>query len=332
MFDVGNKIILNVILVTGGTGFLGAVLIGQLIDQGQHIRAIYRTERRIPKALANHPQVTWVEADVLDFLALEEAFKGVKQVYHCAAKVSYHPFHHKSMHQINVEGTANVVNLCIDHGVRLVHVSSIAALGEGKNGLATTEDDMWEYGTHQSAYGIAKYESEMEVWRGFTEGLEGVIINPSLIIGHQAGSKGSGAIFALMNKGMRFYPGGSVGLVDVEDVANSMIQLMERTDITAERFIVSNVNMTHQEMMTRCSAYLGKPAPKKKATPFMLELAWRASSFMAWTKGKKSALTKESARISSKKLRFSNEKLINTLNIAFKPIDQTFKEIAERIK
>lgn len=319
------------VLVTGGTGFLGTILIDQLLQHGYTVRAIRRSSSRMPELLQNRSGLQWVEADVLDVLALEKAFDGVNQVYHCAAKVSYHPAHRKSMLRINVEGTANVVNLCLAHGARLVHVSSIAALGEGKNGAETTENDLWEYDRSQSQYAIAKYESEMEVWRGFSEGLRGLIVNPSLIIGQAAGHRGSGAVFYLLHKGLKYYPGGSVGLVDVEDVVSVMIRLMEQVELTEERFIVSNVNLTHKEMLTRASAFLGRPAPATKATPFMLEFAWRLASFSAWTKGKKSALTKESARVSSKKLKFSNNKLLQTIAFEFKPIDRTLQEICHRI-
>src|SRR5690606_7891676 len=128
---------------------------------------------------------------------------------------------------------------------------------------------------------------------------------PSLIIGQAAGHRGRGAVFYLLYKGLKYYPAGSVGLVDVEDVARVMIRLMEQSELTEERFIVSNVNLTHKEMLTRASAFLGIQGPASKATPLMLEFAWRLASFSAWTKGKKSALTKESARVSSKKLKFS---------------------------
>lgn len=319
------------ILVTGGTGFLGSILIDLLLQQGVPVRAIRRSTSRLPSLLDNRPGLEWVEADILDFLALEAAFEGVTQVYHCAARVSYHPAHRKAMLRINVEGTAHVVNLCLKHGARLVHVSSIAALGEGKDGEDTTEKDMWEYDRSQSYYSIAKHDSEMEVWRGFSEGLDGVIVNPSLIIGQSAGHKGSGAIFYLLKKGLKYYPCGSVGLVDVEDVARAMIKLMEKKELSEERFIVSNVNLTHKEMLAKSSEFLGRPVPKSKVTPLMLEVAWRLATFMAWTKGKKSTLTKDSARVSSKKLRFSNQKLLQTIDFEFKPIDQTLKEICQRI-
>lgn len=319
------------VLVTGGSGFLGSSLIDQLLLQGIPVRATRRASSRIPARLLDRHGLEWVEADLLDYFALDSAFDGVTQVYHCAAHVSYHPAHRSSMMDINVKGTAQVVNLCLEHQARLVHVSSIAALGGSKEGTATTEMDLWEYNPGLSAYSIAKYESEMEVWRGFSEGLKGIIVNPSLIIGASAGSRGSGAVFHLLAKGLKYYPGGSVGLVDVEDVAKAMIQLMQREDLNEERFIISHLNMSHQDLLSQCSVNLQLAAPKTKATPLMLELAWRFSKLAERFTGKRAALTKESARVSSKKLRFSNAKLVNTLGFVFKPMDQTLQEICVQV-
>lgn len=326
-----TKKTLIVVLVTGGTGFLGSVLIAQLLDRGLQVRATKRESSRIPPDLDNKPGLKWVEADVQDFHSLEKAFEGVQQVYHCAAKVSYQPADRAPMHRINVQGTANVVNLCLHQRIRLLHVSSIAALGEAKNGQETTEADLWEYSRDQSAYSVSKYESEMEVWRGIAEGLDAVIVNPSLIVGRSAGSRGSGQVFHLLYKGLRFYPGGSVGLVDVEDVARAMILLMEHPSVSGARFIVNNVNMAHVEMLSLSSKYLGKRAPSIRATPLMLEAAWRFARLFARLSGKKATLTKESARVSGRQLRFSNKKLTETIELDFKPIEQTLREICEQV-
>src|SRR5690606_24084668 len=132
---------------------------------------------------------------------------------------------------------------------RLVHVSSIAALGEGKSGQAVTEEDFWAFHKGQSGYSISKYESEMEVWRGVAEGLDALIVNPSLIIGASAGQRGSGQVFHLLHKGLNYFPVGSVGLVDVEDVAQIMILLMDMTNLSGQRYIVNNVNLSHEQLL-----------------------------------------------------------------------------------
>jgi len=108
--------------------------------------------------------------------------------------------------------------------------------GDPKAGGETTEKDQWEFNGTQQGYSISKYESEMEVWRGIAEGLNAVVVNPSVIIGKNAGNKGSGKLFELVRKGLRYYTPGSIGVVDVEDVAKVMIQLME-SDISASDFL-----------------------------------------------------------------------------------------------
>ncbi|WP_257670138.1 NAD-dependent epimerase/dehydratase family protein [Parapedobacter tibetensis] len=316
-----------VVLVTGGTGFLGAVLIRRLIDSGIDVRATKRISSTVPASLSGLARLQWVNADINDFFALEDAFQGVTKVYHCAAMISYQKADRKRMTKVNVDGTANVVTLATERQVRLLHVSSIAAVGRGKDGRETTEDDLWEFSKDQSGYAIVKYEAEMEVWRGIAEGLDAVIVNPALIIGPTAGTEGSGSVFSLLHRGLKFYTGGSVGLIDVEDVAKAMVALMADTSISGARYLLSNVNMTHKELLEKCSVYLNRPAPHIQATPFMLGVAWRAAKLMAAFTGKTPLLTKESAKASNRKMRFSNKKIVDAIGITFKPIDNTLREI-----
>ncbi|WP_353125725.1 NAD-dependent epimerase/dehydratase family protein [Parapedobacter pyrenivorans] len=324
----------TVVLVTGGTGFLGAVLIKRLIVAGVSVRATKRETSAIPAELTGLPGLQWVNADVNDFFALEDAFKGVTKVYHCAALISYRVADKKRLITVNVEGTANMVSLALEHQVRLLHVSSIAAVGQAKNNNEATEGDLWEYGPDQSGYAIAKYEAEMEVWRGIAEGLDGVIVNPALVIGPSAratDSGTSGSIFALLRRGLNFYPDGAVGLIDVDDVAKIMIALMDNPAISGQRFLLSNVNMAHKELLARCSVYLDRAAPTYRATPFMLSLAWRAAKFFSLFTGQRPLLTRETARAASRKLRFSNQKVVAATGITFKPIDDTLREICTEL-
>ncbi len=321
------------ILVTGGTGFLGSTLIRQLIDAGHRVRAIKRTSSTIPKDLADaNPLLEWVDADIMDYFALEDACHDVSRIYHCAAMVSYQAADKPRMMKTNVEGTAHVVNIAMHLGIRLVHVSSITALGEPKPGRETTEDDWWEYDRMKSGYSIAKYDAEMEVWRGIAEGLDAVIVNPSLIIGAAAGDKGSGSVFSLVHRGLKFYSPGSVGLVDVEDVARAMIMLMEDRTISGERFILSNENRSHKDLLATYSRLVDRPPPKIKATPLLLGLAWRGAWLASLFSGKPPLLTKASVRASTRKLRFSNQKIKDATGIEFTPIDETLRGISRALK
>jgi len=324
-----------VVLVTGGTGFLGSVLIKQLVDSGVDIRAIRRDSSAIPPSLLDHPRIQWVEADITDFFALEEAFEGVTQVYHCAAFVSFDPRDRTRMLNINVAGTAYVVTLALERGARLVHVSSVAAVGDPKSGSESTEDDLWEYSPDRSAYSVSKYESEQEVWRGIAEGLNAVIVNPSIIIGRTArsGSNGSsGTLFTTIQKGLDFYTLGGVGLVDVEDVARAMVLLMDNPAIRGERFLLNSANVSNRELLATCSEYLGRPVPRFRATPFMLGLAWRAARWLSLFTGRPPVITKDIAKAASKRRYFSNAKIRSATGMEFRPIDDTLREICTTLQ
>lgn len=316
------------ILVTGGTGFLGSTLIKRLVDNGHAVRATKRESSVIPQSLKDSILIEWVNADVTDYFSLADIFHNIQEVYHCAAQISFQKDNATQMNNINIEGTKNIVNLCLTHNVRLVHVSSIAALGTNKLHKPVSEKDKWEYDKHISKYSLSKYKSELEVWRGVVEGLDTVIVNPSLIMGASAGASGSGAVFNLVNKGMPIYPPGSIGIVDVDDVAKAMILLMNRKDIKGERFILNSENISNKALLEHIASLLNKKAPSIEAKPFMLEIAWRVAKFISLISGKKPTLTKESAKASASKLAYSNEKICTTLDFSFKPLGETLKEIA----
>ena len=316
------------ILVTGGTGFLGSTLIKFLIDEGNAVLAIKREQSEIPEILRSSSLVQWLHADITDYFALADAFEGVTQVYHCAAKVSYQKEDWAMMLHTNIEGTRHIVNLCLERGVRLMHVSSIAALGTPSPGELTSEQSKWDDGARHSKYALSKYESEMDVWRGIMEGLDGVIVNPSVIMGIGSGKKGAGAIFDLVQKGIKVYPPGTVGVVDVEDVAKIMILLMNNRAISGERFVLNSENLSNKNLLERIAKLLGRPAPTIKARPFMLSIAWRAAKIIALLKGKRPTLTRETAKAAASKLAYSNKKLTDTTGYCFKPIDLTLKEMS----
>ena len=321
----------EMILVTGATGFLGSELISQLLQQGKKLKALKRDGSFIPASLAGNPLIEWLVADINDTATLEDIFEGVTQVYHCAALVSFDPKDKKELLKVNIEGTSNIVNLCVEHNARLIHVSSVAALGEPKKGKMITEDDYWEYDSKVHSYAISKYEGEMEVWRGIAEGLDAVIVNPSVIIGKNAGFKGSGAIFKLVKDGLSYYTKGATGIVDVADVAKSMISLMD-SEITGERFTISSENYHYQQFFTEIAKGFGVKAPAKEAKAWMMGFAWRAAKVASIFTGKAAALTSDAARSSLNVSLYSNEKIKNTIDITFKPLQESILEVCAGLK
>lgn len=316
----------KVILVTGATGFLGAELIHQLTAQDLQVRALKRSTSVIPDLLKGNSLIEWVVADINDSETLADAFESVTQVYHCAAFISFDPKDKAKLLKINIEGTSNVVNLCLENNVRLMHVSSIAALGNAKKGEQITEKDYWEYDPNVHSYAISKYEGEMEVWRGIAEGLDAVIVNPAVIIGKNAGLEGSGAIFKLVKEGLKFYTDGATGIVDVVDVAKCMILLMD-SEISAERFTLSADNLNYKSFFEEIAAGFGIKAPSIEAKPWMLGIAWRAAKFASFISGKAPALTRDAARSSFNLSYYSNEKIKATININFKPLTESIREV-----
>lgn len=320
------------ILVTGATGFLGAELVKQLAEQGLAIRCTRRNNSVTPTILTPYSHlITWVEADICDIFALEDAMEDVTQVYHCAAWVSFKQADKDPMISTNVNGTANVVNACVDAKARLVHVSSIAAVGTAKTGELITEKHYIEETPVSNIYAISKLESEMEVWRGIAEGLDAVVVNPSVIIGAAAGTNGSGQIFETIRKGISFYSGGSVGLVDVADVARCMIALMN-TDVTAERYIINSENWDYKNLFTTVATRFGVPPPTREAKPWLLELAWRAASLVGKLTGKDPSLDKISAQSGSQVLNYDNTKIKKAIGIEFKPVSKTIDEVVSVLK
>jgi nucleoside-diphosphate-sugar epimerase len=240
---------LNKVLVTGGTGFIGAYILKELVEKGYSVRAIRRSNK-LPFFISLDilSKVEWVNSDVLDVISLNEAMQGVDAVIHSAALVSFDKRERKQMYNTNVDGTANIVNLSLENGIRkLVHISSISALGRTATGEKVNEEKKWAESKLNSHYGISKNKAEMEVWRGMGEGLDAVIINPSTVLGFGNWHDSSCAIFKNSYKGFPWYTKGVNGFVAVEDVAKIAVLLME-SNIIEERFIINHENWEFKKL------------------------------------------------------------------------------------
>ena len=314
-------------LVTGGAGLLGVSLIRELLKRNEPILAIYRT--KIPEQLTmqEQDQVTWVKGDLLDVVFLLEVIQECDKVYHCAGLVSFSPTKVKELFKINVTGTANVVNACLEAGIqKLVHVSSVASLGRKRDGQVVSENVKWDDNANPSVYGKTKYLGELEVWRGIAEGLDAVIVNPVIILGKGDWHTGSGATFKNAYNEFPWYTDGSSGFVDGEDVARAMVLLMD-SSITAERYILSAENWTYRDLFTAMAKGFGKKAPSRRVTPWLAALVWRLEAIKGWVTGQDPLLTKETAETAQQSVRFDNAKILKALpGFSFKPLQQTIDE------
>ncbi len=318
----------NKILVIGGTGFLGAYILKELVAQGYAVRALRRSDKSpffIPAAVVN--AVEWVEGDILDVVSLEEAMEGVDTVIHAAAIVSFDPQDKQKLFKINVEGTANVVNIALEKNIRrFVHISSVAALGRTAQGDTVTEEKKWQNSQLNTYYAISKYRAEREVWRGMGEGLEVVVLNPGTILGYGDWHSSSCAIFRNSYREFPWYTNGVNGFVDVEDVARATVLLM-KSSVSNQRFIVSGENWSFRELMNNIADGFGKKRPVREATPFLSRIAWRMEKLKSMFSGKKPLLTRQTARIAQSKTYFDNRKLLEALpGFSFTPLKQSVQK------
>ncbi len=285
----------------------------QLIERGASVKAIYRSTPSTLLTQEENNQIEWLEGDILDVSLLNSALRDVDQVYHAAAIVSFHPARRKELFRINIEGTANVINAAIEQRVKkLVHVSSVSAMGRLRNDFPVNETMYWTEETSNSKYGQSKYLSELEVWRGIAEGLNAVIVNPTVILGPGDWSNGSSKIFKSAYEEFPWYTEGSGGFVDVRDVVNAMILLME-SEIHSERFIVSAENRSYKEIFSLIAAKFGKRPPHKKVSSFLTSLVWRAEWMKSLFGNREPLLTRETAATARVKVDFDNTKLKNFL-------------------
>ncbi|PZR18875.1 MAG: NAD-dependent epimerase [Flavobacterium psychrophilum] len=325
------------ILVTGGTGLVGAHLLLELAGSGQKVRALYRTQESLAKTknlftLNSNPHfeaIEWVVGDITDIPSLEEAFIGIDTVYHCAACVSFEPKDEELLRKVNIEGTANMVNCSLDFGVKkFCHVSSIAALGDPKENELITEETEWNPEVRHSDYAISKYGAEMEVWRAWQEGLNVVIVNPGIIFGKGFWDSGSGKIFSSVKKGQPFYTTGSCGIVAAEDVIKAMLQLMA-SDTNGERYTLIAENISYKEILDTIANGLKAKHPSIHATPAITSIGWRIDWFLSKLIRQKRRLTQSMARSSHNHEEYSNSKIKEKLDFTFVPPSLFLKQLSE---
>ena len=327
------------ILVTGATGLVGSHLLISLLQENDSVKALYRNYKHIEKVknvfayknqLNLFDKINWIVGDITDIPSLDAAFENISSVYHCAALISFDPKDEEKLRKINIEGTANIVNCCIDFGVKkLCHVSSIAALGDTKEGETTiTEETDWNPEKLHGDYAISKYGAEMEVWRGFQEGLEVVIVNPGVIFGYGFPEQGSSVIFKSVKKGLSFYTKGKTGIIAVEDVVNCMMQLMQK-NVNGQQYTLVAENPTLETILFTIADGLKVKRPSIYANKTLTRIAWRLDWFLSKITRKKRTFTRATSKSSHSVDIYDNSKIITELNYSFIPMESYLLTLSE---
>ena len=326
------------ILITGITGLVGSFTARYFLKSGFEVSGLKRVNSDLSLIQDIENKITWFEGDILDILLLEKAIEYVNYVVHAAAIVSFAPKNRDKMFKTNVEGTINVVNLCLEKNVRkLCFVSSVAALGRkipnGNNSnhvIKIDEKATWEENELNSNYAKTKYLAEMEVWRGQSEGLNSVIVNPSLILGEADWNKSSTQLLRYVYDEHKFYPEGNLNYVDVEDVAECIFKLIV-SDISDERFILSAGKITYKEFFEKVAPRFSKKAPSTLISKSLTGIVWRLEKIRSFFTGNAPLLTKETALSSSHAFEYLNEKIKKTLNFTFRNLDDSLERICKNL-
>ncbi len=321
----------SAILVTGATGFLGSYVVRQLLSAGyRNITCLRRSTSSLALLGPAAAQVQWVEGDLQDTYQLHETLQEIDVVVHAAALVSLRKRDHDRMMKINVEGTANVINASLEGGVRrLVHVSSIAALGRSANTANIDEQTEWVNDKRNTSYAVSKYKAELEVWRGWREGLNVIVLNPSVILGSGFWDLGTCRMFRQVARGLRFYPNGSTGFVDVRDVASAVVSSIE-SDITGQRMVISGAHCSWQDLFGLIAQGLDKRPPHIRMTPPLTHLAVWGSWVLAQLTRRPHLLTAGAMHNLGGDYHYDNRASIEALGSTYRPLRDTIRDTCKQ--
>ena len=317
------------IFVTGGTGLIGSFLLHALRNRGLAVRALHRGAA--PAGAA--PGVEWLPGDLLDTDLLRAALTpDVTHVFHCAGLVSYAPQDENLLLHVNMEGTAAVVDACLERpGIRLAHVSSVAALGTPSAAAAAaagtvsvTEDATWDLGAAHPAYATSKYLGELEVWRGVAEGLSAVIVNPSVVLGPGDWNRSSTRLLRYAHQQHHFYTRGLVNFVDVRDVVAQLLALaLDQPALSGERYILSAEAVPLGDFFRQAATALQRRPPTVAVPDWAAEVIWRLEHARAVLTGARPLITKDTVRAGRRPVVYSHAKVQSATGLAFRSLADT---------
>jgi dihydroflavonol-4-reductase len=326
------------VLITGATGLVGSAVAKKFLSENHEVSALVRhgADRSLLAEVAS--QIQWVEGDILDISLLETAMESIDFVVHTAAVVSFIPKDRKQMYKVNVEGTANLVNVCLKYPIKkLCHVSSIAALGRPDSrklipGQTTILDESqrWEDSPENSEYAKTKHLAELEVWRGIAEGLNAVIVNPTLVLGEGDWNKSSTQIFRYVYKEKPFFTEGLANYVDVQDVAEVVFRLLN-SEISGERFLLNAGSISYRNLFSLIATAMHKKKPWLRVSPGLAGVIWRIEALRTFLAGTKPLITKETAQSAARNISYRSDKIRNILDFDFQPIEKTVSRVSESL-
>ena len=320
------------ILVTGSNGLLGSFVCHELVSRGYKVKALVRKDSNTDLLKDIIKSIEFHEGDLNDVGSLIDAMVGVQYVIHTAALISFWPKNKLPMYQTNVEGTRNLVDVALESNVKkFIHISSIAAIGRKSTDTIVTEKNTWEESSINSNYAVTKHQAELEVSRAVEEGLNAVILNPSIIIGPGVQGSSTVRLFDYVQKGNKFYTDGYINYVDVRDVVKIILFFIDNEFKNGERHILNGGITTYKDFFGKIAIKLNCKAPHICAHNWMRQLAWRYYAIASFFSKKEPLITKETARVASHKIEYQSEKIKNATDIQFRTLDDTVEWTKARL-
>ncbi|NLR92839.1 NAD-dependent epimerase/dehydratase family protein [Flammeovirga agarivorans] len=316
------------IFITGATGFVGGYITKALYEQKANIYALNgkQNDKSFLGDISNN--ITWLDVDLLDPNGLIEVLKDIEYVVHTASIVSFNNTLDE-LRAININGTANLVNISLQANVKkFIHISSIAALGNPEYGVNINENSKWSGDKGMSAYAISKYNAEQEVWRGYREGLDVVILNPSVILGVGDWNRSSLTIFKLLKSGVKYYPTGVFSSVDIRDVVTATLQSFNE-NISGERFILNAGSIPYKDALTIISNGLDVTPPTKQVSKSYVMFVYYLEKFISLISSRSRKLSKNLINTLFSPFVYENNKVIDSMNIQFKSLEETMNWVKE---
>lgn len=313
--------------ITGATGLIGGEITKALALKGETIKVLHRTSSDTKALDSIDGKIIKVEGDLFDSTLLEKELEDVHTIIHCAALVSFKPKDIRALEHINIKGTKSLVDAAVSSNVeKFIHISSIAAIGRTKDQKNIDETNQWVNSKYNSNYAKSKHLSELEVWRGFEEGLKGFILNPSIVLGKGNWKKGSSALFKLVYDQKKFHPYGSFNFVDLRDLRDVTLRLIEQ-DVNHERFIINSNKVTYKDFFTQASREFSISNDRKEITRSQLKTLKLLGQLRAFFTNSHSPITTETIRSLDSDISYDNSKIKNLLTFEFRTLDNTLKDV-----
>lgn len=307
------------ILITGITGLFGSHLTREFSKLGT-IHGLKKDQSKLDQLRDLDFRINWHTGELSDSESLLEALKGIDLVIHSAGLVSFSSKDKEKLYEVNTIGTANLVNAMLSAGVKkLVYVSSVAAIGRSPELNLISEEFKWVESPLNTEYAVSKYWGELEAWRGEQEGLDLIVVNPSILLGKADYGKSSSAIYSYVLNGNRFYPKGNLNFIDVRDAA-ILTRLLVENQAWGERYILNSGSISYREFFTEVAHVFGKKAPKIPLDDWHIALGVTAISFFRALGMSKSLLSRKTAMLSQQTIRFDNSKIQRLFDYRYFPL------------